>query len=109
MKAVLPNDNLGDVALPEELVRENPPDSEGNRKNSGPLTPENGGTGSAEGDFETLTGGNSQPAPSDRGAPEGTLVGGNKIQLRPGTKDKGRRFDIPASGDKPPETLHYPE
>jgi RHS repeat-associated protein len=42
--------------LPERLLGEPPNDPRGKRVNSGPLTPENGGTGDAETDFGTLTG-----------------------------------------------------
>ncbi|WP_182084198.1 hypothetical protein [Aureimonas sp. ME7] len=78
---------------------------QGNRHNSGPLAPENGGTGDAEKDFDHLTGGQSQPA-GDR-FPEGSRVGPGGELFRPGSGSKGPRIDIPASGGKRHETLHY--
>jgi filamentous hemagglutinin len=93
--------------LPETIVGTNPKPSSGKRVNSGPLDAAHGGTGDAEKDFDKLTGGHSGPAPNDR--PPGTLLGGNRVQLRPGTPSKGPRIDIPANGTKPPETLHYPQ
>ncbi|HEX7031208.1 MAG TPA: RHS repeat-associated core domain-containing protein, partial [Gammaproteobacteria bacterium] len=94
--------------IPEGLVGEQ--DGKGGSKkgrhNSGPLSEENGGTGSAEKDFEKLTGGNSGPAPEGSRLPEGSRVGENGIVLRP--SENGPRIDIPSNGDKPRETLHYP-
>jgi hypothetical protein len=77
--------------------------------NSGPLSTENGGTGDAEKDFDSLTGGKSGPAPAGRRFKEGTKVGENGIALRPETDKSGARIDMPASGKKPHETLHYPK
>jgi len=91
--------------VPEDLVGEDQRPTKG-RVNSGPLAPENGGTGTAEGDFEVLTGGQSGPAKEDLGLPEGSRQGDNGVIIRPGRN--GPRIDIPASGDKPHETLHFP-
>lgn len=82
---------------------------QGGRVNNGPLAPEHGGTGDAEKDFGKLTGGKSAPAPADKGYPEGTRVGENGISIRPATDSSGPRIDIPANGNKPSETLHYPK
>jgi RHS repeat-associated protein len=82
---------------------------QGKRVNNGPLAPEHGGTGDAEKDFGSLTGGKSAPAPSDKGYPEGTRIGENGISHRPATEKSGPRIDIPANGEKPHETLHYPK
>jgi RHS repeat-associated protein len=94
--------------LPDGLVGDQGDDragqSRGKRHNSGPLTPENGGTGSPDGDFEKLTGGTGKPA---EGRKEGTITGANGITIRPGKEGEGPRIDIPANGEKPPETLHY--
>jgi len=81
----------------------------GKTHDSGPLAPENDGTGNDEKDFERLTGGKSGPAPEGKGYPPGTRVGDNGISHRPATDKKGPRIDIPANGNKPAETLHYPE
>ena len=83
----------------------------GKRHTSGPLTPENGGTGDAEKDFDKLTGGTGKPFPDSDGRSKkpGTLVGDNGIWIRPGTKNPGDgpRIEIPGNGNKLPETLHY--
>ena len=76
------------------------------RHNSGPLAPENGGTGDAQKDFDKLTGGKSGAAPQGSGYPPGTQIGDNGITIRPGPN--GPRIDIPSNGTKPTETLHYP-
>lgn len=94
-------------ALPEGIVGEGPKARDG-RVNSGPLAEENGGTGDAQGDFDVLTGGKGGPAPDDKGYPSGSMIGENGIQIRPGTETTGPRIDIPESGEKPRETLHYP-
>jgi RHS repeat-associated protein len=96
--------------IPGDLVGDQSSDSAGLTKNgkrhtSGPMTPENGGTGDASKDFDKLTGGRSQPAGGTY--PPGTLVGPNGVVLRPGQKGSGPRIDIPGNGSKPPETLHY--
>jgi len=82
---------------------------QGDRHNSGPLSSDNGGTGDAATDFGELTGGQSGPAPEGSNYPAGTQVGDNGIALRPGTDKAGPRIDIPAQGEKPHETLHYPK
>ena len=82
---------------------------QGDRHNSGPLDPTHGGIGNAERDFGTLTGGKSGPAPAGKNYPPGTQVGDNGTALRPAKGDAGPRIDIPANGDKPHETLHYPK
>jgi len=81
----------------------------GGRHLSGPLDPAHGGTGDAGKDFGTLTGGKSGPAPQGKGYPPGTQVGDNDIAHRPARGNSGPRIDIPANGDKPHETLHYPK
>jgi len=94
--------------LPEGLVGDQSDDragqSRGKRHNSGSLTPGNGGTGNPEEDFEKLTGGTGKPA---EGRKEGTRIGDNGVTIRPGKEGEGPRIDIPANGEKPPETLHY--
>jgi hypothetical protein len=57
----------------------------------------------------TLTGGKSGPAPAGSTYPPGTQVGNSGIAARPATGSSGPRIDIPANGDKPHETLHYPK
>lgn len=97
--------------VPKDLVgtQDDKSGRQGKRHNSGPLAPEHGGTGDAAKDFGKLTGGKSRPAPSDSTLPPGSRIGDNKIQIRPGKPGEGSRIDIPASGSKPIETLHYPE
>jgi RHS repeat-associated protein len=97
--------------LPPVIVGEQDKDAgeQGKRHNSGPLAPEFGGTGNAEEDFGTLTGGNSAPAPEGSSLPPGSQVGTNGVILRPGTDTSGPRIDIPANGEKKHETLHYPK
>jgi hypothetical protein len=80
----------------------------GGRHNSGPLDPAHGGSGDAARDFNTLTGGKAGPSPAGSNYPPGTQVGDNGISLRPARGNSGPRIDIPANGDKPHETLHYP-
>ncbi|HEU0277631.1 MAG TPA: RHS repeat-associated core domain-containing protein [Rhodanobacteraceae bacterium] len=98
-------------ALPKKLVgvQDAKSSQQGKRHNSGPLAPEHGGTNDAEKDYGKLTGGQSTSAPAGKGYKEGTRVGANGISLRPARGDKGPRIDIPANGNKPPETLHYPK
>jgi RHS repeat-associated protein len=98
-------------ALPDGLVGKDDSKSrqQGGRVNSGPLAPEHGGTGDSAKDFDKLTGGKSSPAPKEKGYPEGTRVGENGISHRPATEKSGPRIDIPATGSKPHETLHYPK
>ena len=92
--------------VPKTLVgiKDKKSGAQGKRFNSGPLAPENGGTGSIDDDFDVLTGGpgNYGPAPSGLGYPPGTVIGTNGISKRP-----TGRIDIPANGSKPVETLHY--
>lgn len=76
----------------------------GGRHVSGPLTPENGGTRNPEQDWEVITGGDYVRDPNS-----GHLIGPNGEHYRPGKTGEGPRIDIPASGEKPHETLHYPE
>lgn len=95
--------------IPDKLVglQDNKSRKQGKRVNNGVLAPENGGTGNAQRDFEYLTGGRYGPPPSNKGYPEGTLIGDNEISLRPPSGVYGPRIDIPRNGTKPPETLHY--
>lgn len=67
--------------VPEGLVGQQDGKSgqQGARVNNGPLSPEHGGTGDSQKDFEVLTGGNSEPAPTDKGYPQGTTIGENGI------------------------------
>jgi RHS repeat-associated protein len=97
--------------LPPDLVGTKDKDSrqQGNRVNNGPLSPDFGGSGNAQEDFGTLTGGNSGPAPEGSTLPPGSQVGTNGVILRPGTETSGPRIDIPKNGEKPHETLHYPK
>ncbi len=96
----VPGDLIGDQSGDRAGLTKN-----GKRHTSGPMTPENGGTGDAGKDFDKLTGGNNQPAGGTY--PPGTLIGPNGVVLRPGQKGSGPRIDIPGNGSKPPETLHY--
>jgi len=80
----------------------------GKRNNSGPLSPEFGGRGDANEDFEHITGGVYQEAPEDSTYPPGTLLGPNRESLRPAKQDAGPRIDIPGTDFRDPETLHYP-
>jgi hypothetical protein len=66
------------------------------------------GTGDAVSDFDILTGGRSGPPAPGSNYPEGTRVGENGVAIRPAEGGDGPRIDIPASGGKPAETLHYP-
>ena len=78
----------------------------GNRHVPGPLAPEHGGTGRPMEDFEKITGGTYAPDPNN----QGHLVGPNGERYRPAVPGKkGTRIDIPATKEKPHETLHYPE
>tara|TARA_R110001583_G_C5639919_1_gene407790 strand:- start:1846 stop:2454 length:609 start_codon:yes stop_codon:yes gene_type:complete len=111
------NENAGDVGsgvnpdVPDGIVGDQSdpragPNKSGNKHTSGPLSPENGGTGSYEEDLGTLTGGTS-PAGAGDSAPPGAQVGENGIFGRSENKSGGASIDIPAKGDKPHETLHY--
>jgi filamentous hemagglutinin len=51
--------------------------------------------------FDKLTGGKNTVLP------DGTKVGDNGVRLRP-DQGQGQRLDIPANGDKPHETIHFP-
>ena len=94
--------------VPGELVgTDQKPKPKRGKVDSGPMAPEKGGSGDAEEDFGNLTGGNSSPPPEGSTLPEGSQVGENGVVLRPGPN--GPRIDIPANGDKPRETLHYPK
>ncbi len=108
-KAIQAVTNDEATPLPDGLVGDSPSGPKGKRRNSGPLTPENGGTGNAEEDFGTLGGGTSEPASTGDGMPDGSQVAPNGTRFRPGTETKGPRIDVPANGDKPHETLHYPD
>ncbi|MEI8603207.1 RHS repeat-associated core domain-containing protein [Shewanella sp. PP-Sp27a-2] len=83
------------------------PNKSGNKHTSGVLTPENGGQGDYEQDLQTLTGG-TQPAGLGDSAPPSSQIGENGIFGRPENSSGGSSIDIPANGDKPHETLHYP-
>lgn len=102
----VPGDLVGDQSDPRAG-----PSSSGKRHKSGKLTPENGGTGDADKDFDELTGGTGKPFPSSDGRSKipGARVGDNGVWIRPGTKNPndGSRIEIPGNGDKLPETLHY--
>ena len=97
------------VPLPPGLVgtQDDKSGLSGGRVLNGPLDPAHGGVGDAGKDFDTLTGGKSGPPPAGSTLPAGSRVGDNGIVLRPG--QDGSRIDIPANGDKPRETLHYPQ
>ena len=92
----LPTDLVGDQSDPRAG-----PNKSGTRVTSGPLTPENGGTGYYDKDLNTLTGGTRPWQPGDSAPP------GNGIFGRPQNSSGGQSIDIPANGDKPHETLHY--
>jgi RHS repeat-associated protein len=102
----VPGDLVGDQSDPRAG-----PGNSGKRHTSGPLTPENGGTGDAEKDFDKLTGGTGKPFPGSDGRSKipGAQVGDNGVWIRPGTKNPGDgpRIEIPGNGNKLPETLHY--
>ncbi len=99
-------------AIPDKLVGDQSdpragPNKNGGKHTSGPLTPDNGGTGQFRPDLDKLTGGVRPWQPGDK-APPGSLVGPNGIFGRPGNSSGGQSIDIPANGSKPHETLHYP-
>lgn len=106
---IIYNESARNLGLPADLIgtQDAGARQQGNRHNSGPLDPSNGGTGNSQQDFDRLTGGVSGPAPEGSSYPPGTLIGENGIVFRPGEKDTGSRIDIPANGTKPHETLHY--
>lgn len=81
--------------LPNGLTGENPRESSGKRINTDL-------PGGADELFDKLTGGQSKTLP------DGTRVGPNGVRLRPGGESTGPRVDIPAKGQRPPETIHFP-
>lgn len=95
--------------LPDTLVGRPPNNQGGKRVNSDPLEEKYGGTGDPYKDFDILAGGTGKPADPADGRPAGTIVGDNGIAIRPGKGNDGPRIDIPANGNKPAETLHYPK
>jgi hypothetical protein len=52
--------------------------------------------------------GGTRPAGPGDSAPPGSQIGENGIFGRPENRRSGSSIDIPANGDKPHETLHYP-
>jgi RHS repeat-associated protein len=82
--------------LPEDLTGENPRQGSGNRINTdlpGELLDDV---------VDALTGGvTSEGERGSRSCPNGVLI-------RPGKPGEGPRIDIPASGDRPHETIHFP-
>jgi RHS repeat-associated protein len=99
-------------SLPSGIVGEQSdpragPNKSGGKWTSGPLAPENGGTGDFGKDLDHLTGGTRPSQPGDK-APPGSRVGANGIFGRPTNSSGGSSIDIPATGKKPHETLHYP-
>ena len=108
---IILNDDADDV--PDGIVGEQDdpragPNRSGSRWTSGPLSEANGGVGDPKEDFDTLTGGKHSAPPEGSTLPEGSRVGDNGVIYRPGNSDGGISIDIPRSGDKPRETLHYP-
>ena len=101
-KPGLPTDIIVDQSDPRAG-----PNRNGGKWTSGPLAPENGGTGDFGRDLDHLTGGARPWQPGDK-APPGSLVGPNGIFGRPSNRTGGSSIDIPANGSKPHETLHYP-
>ena len=83
--------------LPDEIVGDNPKKGSGKRTN----------TDLPSGDFadtvDGLTGGVLNPDPNN---PE-HQISPNGVRVRP-DKGSGPRVDIPANGEKPPETIHFP-
>lgn len=81
--------------LPGDIVGDNPQESSGKRTNTdlpGESFPDV---------WDDLTDGNF----SDQG---GHQVCPNGVRARPGKNGQGPRIDIPAKGNKPPETIHLP-
>ncbi len=99
----LPTDIVGDQSDPDKAG----PNKKGGKWTSGPLTPENGGTGDYDKDLDKLTGGTRPYQPGDKAQP-GSQVGPNGIFGRNPNSSGGRSIDIPGNGTKPHETLHYP-
>ena len=91
--------------VPDKLVGtvDDKSGQQGDRVNNGPLAPGNGGSGDAAKDFGKLTGGKTGESSKYPG-----VRGENGIGMRPGKEGEGPRIDIPANGNKPAETLHYP-
>ncbi|MDP4076703.1 RHS repeat-associated core domain-containing protein [Acidovorax sp. A1169] len=98
----LPNDLVGDQGDPRAG-----PNRGGGKHTSGPLRPDLGGNGNFLDDLDVVTGGTRPWRPGDK-APPGSLVGENGIFGRPSNSGGGQSIDIPANGNKPHETLHYP-
>ncbi|MGL4861008.1 MAG: RHS repeat-associated core domain-containing protein, partial [Enterobacteriaceae bacterium] len=84
--------------LPDDLVGDNGRKSSGKRKNTDQPAEQFPGT------VQGLTGGNTH----DDG--KGNRKSPNRVLIRPPNPKlgKGPRIDIPAKGDKPHETIHYP-
>ena len=99
--------SLPDVLVGDQSDSRAGPNRDGTRHTSGPLSPDHGGTGDFQADLDTLTGG-SRPWQSGDRAPPGSLVGENGIFGRPNNSGGGQSIDIPANGNRPHETLHYP-
>ena len=59
-------------------------------------------------DLDELAG-PTRPATENDRAPLGSSVGENGVFGRRSKDDNGWSIDIPANGDKPHETLHYPD
>ena len=94
-------------ALPDGLVgNDQTPRGSGNCVTSGTLSSDFGGTGDYDADLETLAGETRPAGPGDN-APSGAQIGTNGVFGRENSSG-GRSIDIPANGDKPHETLHYP-
>src|SRR5580700_416420 len=82
--------------LPDDIIGKNPrPSSRRTNTDLPGINP------TPEEVFDKLTGGRSTALP------DGTRVGSNGVRLRPGIGD-GARIDIPANGNKPHETIHFP-
>jgi RHS repeat-associated protein len=96
----VPGTLVGDQNDPRAGLTKN-----GKRHTSGTLTPDNGGTGNIEQDFDKLTGGVSSPAGGTYGPEDRKGANGIVIRPKPGG---GGSIDIPSKGSKPAETLHYP-
>ena len=99
--------SIPDVLVGDQSDSRAGPNRDGTRHTSGPLSPDHGGTGDFQADLDTLTGG-SRPWQSGDRAPPGSLVGENGIFGRPNNSGGGQSIDIPANGNRPHETLHYP-
>jgi len=93
--------------LPDVLVGEKPRVRGTNGSAvSGSLKPEFGGAGDFHDDLKTLAG-ETRPATPEDNRPSGSLIGQNGVFGRENSSG-GHSIDIPANGDKPHETLHYP-